>query len=154
MGMIDDLVNLIKKYSTPKKEEMISYEVVYEPNTKDAHGHWMSEQTLQEACDNFNANLSKGIVKSNLCHILETESFVIEKTWIAPELDVVVEETGQPIKAGTWIAKLQFTDPDVWELKKSGILGGVSIGGRGVINEETGEITKIDFSTPLGGTVE
>ena len=30
------------------KEEMVSYEVVYEPNVKDAHGEWMSEKPFKK----------------------------------------------------------------------------------------------------------
>ena len=41
------------------EEEMISFEVVYEPLVKDAHGQWMSQDTLIDACDNFNTHLEK-----------------------------------------------------------------------------------------------
>lgn len=126
-------------------EEMVSYEVVYEPLVKDAHGEWMSEETLQQACDNFNANLEKGVVQPNLFHLQNTEAFSIESTWIQKELDVVVETTGERIKAGTWVCKIKYHDDDLWELKKSGVIGGVSIGGSGVINKETGEITNVTF---------
>lgn len=127
------------------KEEMVSYEVVYEPNVKDAHGEWMSEKTIEKACQNFNKNLEKGIVQPNLFHLKDTDLFTVEDTWIQKELDVVVEATGEVIKAGTWVAKVKYNDPVLWELKKSGVIGGVSIGGRGTINAETGEITNVSF---------
>ena len=44
--------------------------------------------------------LKKGIVKSNLFHLQDTEAFTIEDTWIQKELDVIVEQTGERIKAG------------------------------------------------------
>ena len=66
-------------------EEMISYETVYEPLTKDAHGEWMSHETLIDACENFNIYLKKGIVKSNLFHLQDTDAFTIEDTWIQKE---------------------------------------------------------------------
>ncbi len=140
-----------KKRGRPKKpimlasEEMVSYEVVYEPNTKDAHGQWMSAETLAKACENFNANLESGVVQPNLFHLENTDLFSIEKTWIQEEIDVVVEATGEKIKAGTWIAKLQYKSPDLWELKKAGVVGGVSIGCTGVVDQETGEITDVSF---------
>jgi len=144
------LTNLLKEYGIIKKseEQMISYEVVYEPDTKDAQNQWMSKETLEKACENFNENLKRGVVKSNLFHVKETDLFTIEDTWIQKEFDVVVDGTDQPIKAGTWIAKLQFNDPGLWQLKKSGVLGGVSLGGRGYVNEETGEITDLTFDDP------
>lgn len=126
-------------------EEMVSYEVVYEPLVKDAHGEWMSEDTLAAACENFNVNLLKGIVQPNLFHLHNTDAFTIEDTWIQKELDIVVEATGEKIKAGTWVCKIKYHDEQLWQLKKSGVIGGVSIGGKGSIDQETGEITNVTF---------
>lgn len=126
-------------------EEMVSYEVIYEPFTKDAHGEWMSDVTIQKACDNFNKNLEKGIVQPNLFHLKDTEAFTIESTWIQKELDVKVIQTDEIIKAGSWVAKLKYNDADLWQLKKSGVVGGVSIGAVGTINQDTGEITNVKF---------
>lgn len=150
MSFREALKNLLKEYGLIKeKEEMVSYEVVYEPNTLDAHNQWMSEEEVEKACENFNKNLKAGVVKSNLLHVKDTEDFTIESTWIHKELDVVVDGTGQPIKAGTWIAKLRFHNEDLWALKKAGVLGGVSFGGKGYVNEETGEITNLTFDGDL-----
>lgn len=126
-------------------DQMISYEVVYEPDVKDAHEQWMSAETIIKACDNFNTNLELGNVKPNLFHLANTELFSIEKSWVQEELDVKVEATGEIIKAGTWITKIKYHDIDLWNLKKSGIIQGVSIGARGTINKETGEITDVSF---------
>lgn len=126
-------------------EEMVSYEVVYEPFTKDAHGEWMSDTTLRKACENFNKNLEKGVVKPNLFHMENTQAFTIEESWIQKEFDVVVEATGEKIKAGSWIVKLKYNDPNLWTLKKANIVGGVSIGAKGNVNKETGEITNVTF---------
>lgn len=126
-------------------EEMVSYEVVYEPLVKDAHGQWMSEASIAEACDNLNMNLEKGIVTSNLFHLEQTDMFTIESTWVQKELDVKVMQTGEIIKAGTWICKIQYHNEDLWNLKKAGVIGGVSFGGVGKINQKTGEITNVSF---------
>lgn len=126
-------------------EEMVSYEVVYEPFTKDAHGEWMTDKTLEKACANFNKNLEKGIVQPNLFHMQNTDAFTIESSWIQKELDVKVIQTDEVIKAGTWICKIKYNDPALWELKKSGVVGGVSIGAKGKVNPDTGEITNVTF---------
>lgn len=126
-------------------EEMVSYEVVYEPLIKDAHGEWMSEDTITEACENFNKNLEKGVVSANLFHLEQTDAFTIESTWVQKEFDVKVAQTGEVIKAGSWICKIQYHSEDLWNLKKAGIIGGVSIGGKGKINQKTGEITNVTF---------
>lgn len=156
MSLKNEFVSLLKKYgliqkdaSEEQQEEMISYEVVYEPDTVDTHGQWMSRDTVEKACENFNKNLETGVVKSNLFHVLDTENFSVVDTWIQKEFDVTVDGTNQPIKAGTWVAKLQFHDKDLWELKKAGVLGGVSIGAKGVLDEETGELTNITFDETL-----
>lgn len=126
-------------------EEMVSYEVIYEPFTKDAHGEWMSDKTIEKAMENFNKNLHAGIVQPNLFHLKDTEAFTIESTWIQKELDVKVIQTDEIIKAGTWVAKIRYNDADLWQLKKSGVVGGVSIGAVGTINQTTGEITNVKF---------
>ena len=126
-------------------EEMVSYEVIYEPFTKDAHGEWMSDKTIEKAMENFNKNLEKGIVQPNLFHLKNTEAFTIESTWIQKELDVKVIQTDEIIKAGTWVAKIRYNDADLWQLKKSGVVGGVSISGMGTVNQTTGEITNVKF---------
>ena len=126
-------------------EEMVSYEVIYEPFTKDAHGEWMSDKTIEKAMENFNKNLEKGIVQPNLFHLKDTEAFTIDSTWIQKELDVKVIQTDEIIKAGTWVAKLKYNDADLWQLKKSGVVGGVSISGMGTVNQTTGEITNVKF---------
>lgn len=150
----EKIVSLLKEYGVIKadetvadepKEEMISYEVIYEPEVKDRHGQWASKETLEKACENFNKNLKEGNVKSNFFHVKDTDHFTVEDSWIQKELDVLVEETGEKIKAGTWVAKLKYHNPELWELKKSGILGGVSIGAMAEVNKETGELTNISF---------
>lgn len=144
---LEKAVGQVSKETLPETldEEMVSYEVIYEPFTKDAHGEWMSDKTIEKAMENFNKNLQAGVVQPNLFHLKDTEAFTIESTWIQKELDVQVVQTGEVIKAGTWVAKIKYNDADLWQLKKAGIVGGVSIGATGVINQETGEITNVKF---------
>ncbi len=110
-------------------EEMVSYEVIYEPFIKDAHGEWMSDKTIEKAMENFNKNFIT----------------FIESTWVQKELDVKVIQTDEIIKAGTWVAKIKYNDADLWQLKKSGVVGGLSIFGKGAVNKTTGEITNVKF---------
>lgn len=153
-GILEGFSTILEKYFGASEqeqtqevvdEEMVSYEVVYEPLIKDAHGEWMSESTIEKACNNFNKNLEKGIVSPNLFHLKDTDTFTIESTWVQKELDVKVVQTGEVIKAGTWIAKIKYNDDALWQLKKQGIIGGVSIGCTGIVNQKTGEITNVVF---------
>lgn len=155
-GLMDGFLSLLEKafgetkQETPdevlKAEEMISYEVVYEPNVKDAHGEWMSTETVAKAADDFNTFLAAGVVQPNLFHQADTDTFTIEKTWIVPEIDMVVEASGEKVLAGTWIAKIKYDNEDLWTLKKAGIVGGVSIGAVAKVNKKTGEITDVSFA--------
>lgn len=131
------------------EEEMISYEIIYEPDTPDTHGEWMSSDTIMKAKESYDLALSAGVVKENLFHLEETDSFTIERTWIQPEIDVVVTTTDEIIKAGSWVAKVKYHDKDLWELRKSGIIGGLSIQCGGFINEDTKELTGIDFTAKV-----
>lgn len=126
-------------------EQMISYEVIYEPDVKDAHGEWMSPETIVKAKENFDKAVEAGLVKENLFHEVSTDSFTIEKTWINEELDVMVIGSNEVVKAGTWVAKVKYNDPNLWLLKKSNIVGGLSIQCSGNVNQETGEITNVNF---------
>lgn len=157
MGIKEDIIKLLKSYGiikSDKTEQMVSYEVVYEPDTKDSHGQWMSVETIEKACEDFNKYLKEGVVKSNLFHATDTETFTVVDTWVQKEIDVKVADTDEPIKAGTWVAKLQYHDDEVWQLKKAGVLGGVSIGGSGVVDEETGEISEVTFEYMAGNEDE
>lgn len=114
-----------------------SVEIIYLPNTPDAHGQFATQETLREACKNFNENLEKGSISPNLYHSKDendiaksTEDFSIMKTWIN-EVDSVIGDTAVP--AGAWLASLQWSNDKSWELRKSGVLAGVSFGGRGKV---------------------
>ena len=130
-------------------EQMISYEVIYEPNTRDAHGEWMSPETIIKGKESFDAARAAGLDKENLFHIVETDAFTIEKTWIQEEFDVVVIGSEQIIKAGTWVAKVKYNDPELWLLKKANAVGGLSIQCSGYTDKETGEITGLDFGIEI-----
>lgn len=127
------------------EEKKISVDVVYEPDVKDAHNNWMSAETLEKACEDFNKNLKEGNVSANLFHQENTDKFEIVKSWIHKGFDCTVDASGEPVKEGSWLVETRFIDDKLWEAKKKGIVKGVSIFGYGIINEETGEITELTF---------
>ncbi len=142
--MINNFKQIVLKATKQEtKEERISVEIVYIPDERDAHGQWMSVQTVQAACEDFNYNLAAGKISANLYHISNTDKFEILKSWVQEEINVVAN--GQTIPAGTWLVKLRYS-PELWEMKKAGKLQGVSIGCRGVVDQQTGEISQVSFS--------
>lgn len=129
-------------------DEMVSYEIIYEPDTPDLHGQWMSKETLVQAHQDFKKAQELGAVTENMYHLFDTDSWKIVDHWIQPEFDVNVAQTGELIKAGSWVAKVQYT-PETWELKKAGIVGGLSVQCGGMLNDETNELSNLDFSISL-----
>jgi len=95
--------------------------VVLEPDAIDAHGDTYNATEVRKACENFN----KAVVKANLFHMIDTTAFDIVESYISP-VDMIFGE--QVIKAGTWLAKLQFNDDDLWQAVLDGKFSGVSIG--------------------------
>jgi len=98
------------------------------PDTPDLHGDITTEDEVRKACHNFNQHS----MKANLFHLVETDTFSIVESYIAP-VDFVLNEV--VVKAGTWLVNLQIHDDDVWELVKSGQINGVSIGALASVQE-------------------
>ena len=112
--------NIIKKSDEELKQVLF---VVMTPDVVDAHGDVTSASEIAKACHNFNQFCGK----ANLLHLVETSSFSIVESYIAP-VDFDVE--GNSITKGTWLANLQVHDETLWELVKSGDINGVSIGAK------------------------
>lgn len=133
----------LKAIKQETQEERISVEIMYVPEEFDAHNQFMTAETIRKACEDFNSNLAAGNISANLFHLSNTNKFEIIKSWIN-EIDMV-SPTGQEVKEGTWLVKLRYS-PELWLEKKAGKIQGVSIGCRGVVNPETGEISQVSFS--------
>ena len=134
---------VLKATRNTTQEERISVETMYVPEEFDSHNQFMTAETIRKACEDFNSNLAAGNISANLYHLSNTNKFEILKSWIN-EIDMV-SPTGEAVKEGTWLVKLRYS-PDLWLEKKAGKIQGVSIGCRGVVNPETGEITDVTFS--------
>ena len=94
--------------------------VVMAPDETDLHGDTTSPEEISKACHNFNLHCRQ----ANLFHLVQTDSFSIVESYIAP-VDFVLNE--KVVKAGTWLSNLQIHDDQLWELIKSGDITGVSI---------------------------
>ena len=98
------------------------------PDEVDLHGDVTTEAEVRKACHNFNSSC----MKANLFHLVETDTFSIAESFIAPSEFVLGEKI---IKKGTWLVNLQIHSDDVWELVKSGKINGVSIGALATVQE-------------------
>ncbi|MCP4392704.1 MAG: hypothetical protein GY804_00260 [Alphaproteobacteria bacterium] len=112
--------------------------LVYEPNVNDAHGEYVSKETLAKACDDFNdCYFNKGITVANLFHVKDengiaeaTDSFEVVKTFIVP-VDSVIGET--EVSEGSWLAIIKFNNDTLWQLFLDGEVSGLSMGAQGVV---------------------
>lgn len=94
--------------------------VVLEPETVDAHGDIYDAAEVRKACHNFNESHAT----ANLFHLIETDGFKVVESFIAP-VEMQVGEV--VVKAGTWLANLQFLDDELWKMADEGEFSGVSI---------------------------
>lgn len=114
--------------------------VVYEPMTADYHDNFMTEDEIKKACEWFNEN---GL-GSDLQHNENTlEGVNIVKSWVTEE-DTTIE--GTVVKAGTWLAKAEITDNDLWSKIEKGEITGWSMGGTGKYSSEDIDLEEIEKS--------
>ena len=108
-------------------EQMIAIEPMYcAPDVADAHQEAMTEIEIRKMVENFNKNIDK--ISGNIGHVVNTDGVKPVKAWVN-ECDCYIGDTFVP--EGQPIVKMQFSDPTLWEKRKSGLLMGVSIGARG-----------------------
>ncbi|UYE91046.1 hypothetical protein P21_00069 [Clostridium phage P21] len=114
--------------------------VVYEPMTADYHDNFMTEEEIKKACEWFNEN---GL-GSDLQHNENTlEGVKIVKSWVTEE-DTTIE--GTVVKAGTWLAKAEIIDDDLWSKIEKGEITGWSMGGTGKYSTQDVDIDGIEKS--------
>lgn len=132
-----------KKYSTKKSlitkslndEKRLATFVVLEPQsddgmTTDLHGDYYDEETILDACIQFNKSLN--LRKGKLLHMVETEGYSFIESYVTL---ADMEVNGQVIKKGTWIQTI-FAEADwIWEGIKDGTFNGLSVECMGTVEE-------------------
>lgn len=126
------------KYGLPvliksNEEERIETSVNYMPDTLDAHGEWMNKSTVSDMRD----RLHKGFLEDknlylNLWHDTnlllpreECEVLSVELT-----KSEMFDDDGHYIPEGTCVMTVKYHNKRLWEMRKSGIIGGFSIHGK------------------------
>ena len=122
---------IIKQF---QQDEMIEISPFYcAPDDVDAHGDTMSAVEIVKMVDNFNAVLAEGKNLSNIDHEEYTEGFKFIKAFVA-ECDMMIGD--KPVREGTPLIKVKYSDVDLWKARKAGEYTGWSIGARGKYVEE------------------
>lgn len=99
--------------------------IVYEPNTEDAHGNYMTEDEITKAAYAY----AKGGAKVDLQHTFEeAEGAAVVESYVT-KCDMEIE--GVPIKKGTWLMTVEVSNPEVYEAIEKGQITGFSMGGVG-----------------------
>ena len=126
---------LIKK--SLNEEKRLATFLVLEPQdedytTSDLHGDWYDLDTVEDACHSFN----RFCRKANLFHLVDTTAFEFVESYIT-ESDMLIGE--EPIKKGSWLAKIYVNKSDVgdlvWESIKSGEFNGLSVQCEGLVSD-------------------
>lgn len=122
-------------------DQHISVEVIAEPFTPDAHGHWYSSETIQKGYDNFNERWQKGEIPMNLFHQVDDingDHIQLLKHYVVPfECDI----NGQRVKEGTWIGEVKWHNETLWKQRTDVLedgttaIAGLSIKGWGKIQD-------------------
>lgn len=106
---------LIKKADD---EQQIVYAEVYVPNVPDAHGDFMTTETVRNMAYDF---MKKGITSQiDTNHDNVTNGSAVVESFIARKDDPDFIEA-------SWVVGVHVPDPAVWELIKTGELNGFSI---------------------------
>jgi len=117
---------LIKKVN---EEERTITAVVLEPNpieedyTNDLQNDYYSAEEVKKACDNFNEHCWQ----PNIEHEINVTKEVTEilESFVLPVPARIGE---QEVKKGSWLMVWKIHDEKLWELVKSGVFTGFSIG--------------------------
>ena len=126
---------LLKK--SLNEEKRLATFLVLEPQdedytTSDLHGDWYDLDTVEDACHNFN----RFCRKANLFHLVDTTAFEFVESYIT-ESDMLIGE--EPIKKGSWLAKIYVNKSDagdlIWKSIKSGEFNGLSVQCEGFVSD-------------------
>ena len=124
------------------EEQMIAIEPLYcKPMEADLHEEGMTEEEIRKMVDDINSNIDT--ISGNIGHAINTDGFHFVKAWIN-ECDCTIGDEYVP--EGQPIIKVQFEDPKLWELRKSGKLQGLSIGALGVVVDNPDYKEEVDDS--------
>lgn len=117
------------------EEKRLASFIVLEPQeddglTSDLHGDYYDEETILDACIQFNKSLN--LRKGKLLHMVDTEGYSFIESYVTlAEMEV----NGQVIKKGTWIVTIFASSDWIWEGIKDGTFDGLSVECLGTVEE-------------------
>ena len=121
------------------QERRLATFIVLEPQdddltTTDLHEDWYDEETILDACIEFNKSLN--FRKGSLMHMVETEGYSFIESYVTP---AEMKIGDQVIKKGTWLQTIMVKDEPqydwIWEGIKEGKFNGLSVECTGIVEE-------------------
>lgn len=114
-------MNVSKFLVNKNNPEKIVYGIVYEPDTVDLQGDFMSAETIEKMAHDFMENYQN--IDKNHDYVSQVGKVLESSIYPA---DIEIE--GTVVKKGTWVLATRVND-DVWESVQKGDFTGFSIGG-------------------------
>lgn len=120
--------NMSKKLITKSlnNERRLATFIVLEPQdfdrVTDGHGDYYDEETILDACVEFNKSLNAR--KGSLYHMVDTEGYSFVESYVTLA-DMIVEN--QVIRKGTWIQTIFAASDWIWNGIKDGTFNGLSV---------------------------
>lgn len=121
------------------QEKRLATFIVLEPQdsdmtTTDLHEDWYDENTVLDACIQFNKSLNNR--KGNLYHMVDTSGYSFVESYVTPAEMQLGE---QVIKKGTWLMTIMVDQSEeydwIWEGIKKGTFDGLSVQCNGIVEE-------------------
>ena len=118
-------------------ERRLATFVVLEPqdisNVTDLHLDYYDEDTILDACIQFNKSLNNR--KGSLYHMVETQGYSFVESYVLP---ADIELDGRVIKKGTWLQTIYAEADWIWEGIKNGTFNGLSVECTGIVEDIDG----------------
>jgi hypothetical protein len=125
----DDDGRFSKRFEFEKADdnEQIAYGAVLVPDRLDHQGDFLRADTIASLREEFEERVEDGDAYGGVMHTV----FPDDDVELVEDRQLEAAETlgDKELPAGTWVQGWQFTDDDLWQLVKDGVLGGNSIGG-------------------------
>ncbi|PAE61533.1 phage portal protein [Bacillus subtilis] len=116
-----DFQKEVKVIAKEADEQKLVYGIVYEPDTVDAHGDFMTAAEIEKAAHGF----LKDAREIDKQHDFQGGVGVVVESYVAP---ADFEMNGETIKKGSWVLVTKASE-EVWEQIKKGEITGYSMAG-------------------------
>ncbi|KYC95458.1 MULTISPECIES: XkdF-like putative serine protease domain-containing protein [Bacillus] len=116
-----DFQKEVKVIAKEADEQKLVYGIVYEPDTVDAHGDFMTAAEIEKAAHGF----LKDAREIDKQHDFQGGVGEVVESYVAP---ADFEMNGETIKKGSWVLVTKASD-EVWEQIKKGEITGYSMAG-------------------------